>query len=134
MKRALIALAVFTALSTSDTSAQGRGGGPPQTPPLTAEEIARLRAQLLQVLSAPAPTPAQPYVRNAPPTDPVILRMWQEGWVNGQSGKLLQVLSDSIGHRLTGSPGMERASAWVMKMYESWGIPARKHQYGTWNA
>jgi carboxypeptidase Q len=135
MKRALIALAVFTALSASDTSAQGRPGGPPQTPPpLTAEEIARLRAQLLQVLAAPAPAPAQPYVRNSPPTDPVILRMWQEGWVNGQSGKLLQVLSDSIGHRLTGSPAMERASAWVMKMYESWGIPARQHRYGTWNA
>ena len=134
MKRALIALAAFTALSTSDTSAQGRPGGPPQTPPLTAEEIARLRAQLLQVLSAPAPAPAQPYVRNSPPTDPVILRMWEEGWVNGQSGKLLQVLSDSIGHRLTGSPGMERASEWVMKMYQSWGIPTRRHQYGTWNA
>jgi carboxypeptidase Q len=141
MKRVLVALVLLAGLNASVAVAQGRGGrgggrggGPPQVPPLTAEEIARLRSQLLQVLSAPAPTPPQPYVRTEPPTDPVIVKMWEEGWVNGQSAKLLQVMSDSIGSRLTGSPGAEKASAWVIKMYESWGIPARKHQYGTWNS
>jgi carboxypeptidase Q len=137
MMRRIAALALLAALNTSVAVAQrggGRGGGPPQTPPLSAEELARLRAQLLQVLQAqPAPAP-QPYVRTGPPTDPVILKMWEEGWTNGQAGKLIQVLADSVGSRLTGSPGAEKASAWVMKMYDSWGISARKHQYGTWNS
>jgi carboxypeptidase Q len=43
----------------------------------------------------------------------------------------MHVLADSIGSRLTGSPGSEAASAWVIKMYTSWGIDARKANYGT---
>jgi carboxypeptidase Q len=99
---------------------------------MTPEELERLRAQVLLALTTPAAPAPQPYVRTTPPTDPVILKMWEEGWVNGQAPKLIQVLSDSIGHRLTGSPAAEKASAWVMKMYGSWGIQSRQHRYGTW--
>jgi hypothetical protein len=99
---------------------------------MTAQELAAVRAQLIQALEATnTPAPAS-FVRNTPPTDPVIQAMWEEGGVNGQAGSLAQVLSDSIGSRLTGSPGMEAASGWVMNMYESWGISARQHEYGTW--
>jgi hypothetical protein len=101
---------------------------------MTQQEINALRQQLLQVLSAQPVAPPEPFVRTSPPTDSVILRMWDEGWTNGQAGKLMQVLADSIGQRLTGSPNAERASAWVMKMYNEWGISTRRHQYGTWTA
>jgi hypothetical protein len=45
---------------------------------------------------------------------------------------LSQVLLDSIGPRLTGTPGMSAASDWVIREYRSWGIDGARHQYGTW--
>ena len=42
------------------------------------------------------------------------------------------MLFDSIGPRLTGTPQGTQASDWVMKMYRSWGIDAKREQYGTW--
>ncbi|HQW66042.1 MAG TPA: M20/M25/M40 family metallo-hydrolase, partial [Gemmatimonadales bacterium] len=44
------------------------------------------------------------------------------------------MLLDSIGPRLTGSPGYMAAADWAVKTYASWGIPAEKQQYGTWNS
>ncbi len=64
--------------------------------------------------------------------DPVLQRIWTEGTERSQVERLLQVLSDSLGPRLTGSPGMLAANDWVVSTYGSWGIPARKEQYGTW--
>jgi hypothetical protein len=141
--RSLIAVALIASLLGTDALAQGRGGGgrggggrggggAAQQPPMTQEQINALRQQLIQALQAQATAAPQPFVRNSPPTDSVILRMWEEGWTNGQAGKLMQVLADSVGHRLTGSPAAEKASAWVMKMYNEWGISTRRHQYGTW--
>ena len=81
------------------------------------------------------PIPAEslpPYVRQAAPTDSVILRIWDEGTQRSQVAALAQVLVDSIGARLTASPEIESASRWVMSMYQRWGIPARQHRYGTW--
>jgi len=46
--------------------------------------------------------------------------------------ELSQVLLDSIGPRLTGSPGMAAASGWVIREYRKWGIEARREEYGTW--
>ena len=74
------------------------------------------------------------YVRKTAPTDPIIQRMYTEGMTNGQAGKLAQVLMDSIGPRLTGSPGYHRAADWIVKKYASWGVSARAQQYGTWNS
>ena len=70
-----------------------------------------------------------------PTPDPVIKRMWAEGMAEGsQAYKLAQVLLDSIGPRLTGSPGHRNAMDWALKMYGSWGIAARREQYGTWRS
>ncbi|MGH7500769.1 MAG: M28 family peptidase [Longimicrobiales bacterium] len=75
--------------------------------------------------------PAQTF----PTEDPVIRRIWQEGMEDGsQIYRLAQVLLDSIGPRLTGSPGHLGATDWAVKMYEGWGIPVRKEQYGTWRS
>jgi hypothetical protein len=51
---------------------------------------------------------------------------------SSQVQKLAQTLFDSIGPRLTGSPGMKAASDWVISQYKAWGIDARREQYGTW--
>jgi hypothetical protein len=49
-----------------------------------------------------------------------------------QIAKLAQVLMDSIGPRLTASPGHQSAVAWLQNMYKTWGVPARAERYGTW--
>lgn len=64
--------------------------------------------------------------------DPVIKRMWEEGIGNSQAQRLAQALMDSIGPRLAGSPEFDAAGAWLLAMYEEWGVPARKEEYGTW--
>jgi carboxypeptidase Q len=70
-----------------------------------------------------------------PTTDPVIRRMWAEGMAEGsQAERLTQVLLDSIGPRLTGSPGHRNAMEWALRNYAAWGIPARREQYGTWRS
>ncbi len=67
-----------------------------------------------------------------PTPDPVLKRIWSVGMDSSHTTQLAQVLLDSIGPRLTGSPGMRSASDWVINMYKSWGIDARRDQYGTW--
>jgi len=68
-----------------------------------------------------------------PTNDPVIRRMWDEGMTGkSQVARLAQVLTDSIGPRLSGSPGYLAATNWVAARYAEWGITARKEQYGTW--
>ncbi|MBA2626445.1 MAG: M20/M25/M40 family metallo-hydrolase [Gemmatimonadales bacterium] len=64
--------------------------------------------------------------------DPVIRRMWDEGMNKSQAGALAQVLMDSIGPRLAGSPGFDAATDWLVRTYGEWGVPARKERYGTW--
>ncbi|MBM4194591.1 MAG: M20/M25/M40 family metallo-hydrolase [Gemmatimonadetes bacterium] len=39
---------------------------------------------------------------------------------------------DSIGPRLTASPGYQSSGDWVVKMYKEWGIDGSFHNYGTW--
>lgn len=64
--------------------------------------------------------------------DPVLRQIWQEGMENSQLPRLAQALMDSIGPRLTGSPGHKAANDWAVAMYRGWGITARNEQYGTW--
>ena len=68
-----------------------------------------------------------------PTQDPVIRRMWDVGIVNSQTEQLAHVLMDRIGPRLAGTPGLAAAQDWLVELYESWGVTARKEQYGTWN-
>jgi carboxypeptidase Q len=67
-----------------------------------------------------------------PTNDPVIQRIFRLGMDSSQVQKLSQVLLDSVGPRLTASPGMKNASDWVIKKYQEWGIEGRADRYGTW--
>lgn len=69
-----------------------------------------------------------------PVDDPILEAIWAEGIENSQIYSLAQVLSDSIGPRLPGSPGFDAAARWILKTYEGWGIPGRTEEYGTWRA
>ncbi len=85
----------------------------------------------LMLLGIVAPT--GPLLAQAFPTDdPVIREIWREGMEHSQLYPLAQALLDSIGPRLTGSPGQRAANEWVAATYRSWGIEARNEQYGTW--
>lgn len=64
--------------------------------------------------------------------DAILEQIWVEGTERSRVEALAQVLLDSIGPRLTGSPGQQAAHDWAVGMYERWGIPARNEQYGTW--
>ena len=67
-----------------------------------------------------------------PTDDPVVLRMWEVGVENSQTEVLAQFLMDVIGPRTSGSPNLAAAQEWLLETYGSWGVPARKEQYGTW--
>jgi len=67
-----------------------------------------------------------------PTPDSVIRRIWQEGMERSQVERLAQVLMDSIGPRLSGSPGFQAAGDWLVRTYEAWGVAARPERYGTW--
>src|SRR5690349_22401864 len=82
----------------------------------------------LLLLSTASAAEAQSYTT----ADPVIRQIWAEGMDHSQAYKLAQVLSDSIGPRLTGSPGIKRGNDWLVATYKSWGVDARNEQYGKW--
>ena len=65
-------------------------------------------------------------------SDPTLQRLWRLGMDSSHVQQLSQTLFDSIGPRLTGSPGIRAASDWVINQYKAWGIDARREQYGTW--
>ncbi len=89
----------------------------------------RLRHVVAALIVPFAGAAAQTY----PTNDPVIRRIWDEGMTDrSQATRLAQVLSDSIGPRLSGSPGYAAATDWVAARYAEWGITARKERYGTW--
>ncbi len=64
--------------------------------------------------------------------DPVIHRMWEVGMEGSQTEELAQVLMDYVGPRLSGTQGFYDAVDWLLETYESWGVQARREQYGTW--
>jgi hypothetical protein len=64
----------------------------------------------------------------------VLRRMWAVGMDSSHLSRLGQTLMDSLGPRLTATPGMEAAQNWLVTTYAAWGIPARKERYGTWRS
>jgi len=75
-------------------------------------------AQAAQV-SQPAPiNPASIYVV----PDDVFAKIKEEGTTRSQVMKTLSYMSDVIGPRLTGSPGMKRANEWTRDTLTSWGM------------
>src|ERR687895_949034 len=67
-----------------------------------------------------------------PTNDPTLRRIWSLGMDSSQTYQLAQALLDSVGPRLTGTPGQRAANEWAIAKYRSWGIVARAEQYGTW--
>ena len=65
-------------------------------------------------------------------SDPNIARIWRLGMDSSHVKQLAQALFDSVGPRLTGSPGILAASNWAINQYKSWGIDAKRENYGTW--
>lgn len=80
------------------------------------------------VVLAPSVATSQTFRAN----DPVLRQMWTEGMVQSRATSLAQVLIDSIGPRLSGSPGYASAGEWLQKTYAGFGVTTRKEQYGTW--
>ena len=66
------------------------------------------------------------------PSDAAVAAIRDEGMTRSRAFELAQVLMDSVGPRLTGTPGSEAASDWLIRTYRSWGIEARAEPYGTW--
>ncbi len=64
--------------------------------------------------------------------DPVLRAIWAEGMERSRVEPLAQALLDSVGPRLTGSPGHDAGNAWLVAVYGGWGIDARNEPYGTW--
>lgn len=83
---------------------------------------------LAVLVVVPAGTLAQTF----PSDDSVIRAMWREGMERSQARRLAQALLDSIGPRLTGTPGQRAAHDWAVATYRRWGVEARNEQYGTW--
>ena len=67
-----------------------------------------------------------------PTSDAVIKRIWSIGMDSSQVWSLSQVMSDSLGPRLHGSPGIKNSHDWIVGMYTRWGISAKNEPYGTW--
>lgn len=80
------------------------------------------------ILLAPVLLSAQ----TLPTNDPMLKRIWDEGMDRSQASVLMQTLTDSIGPRLTGSPGILAGQDWLVATYAKWGVTARKERYGTW--
>jgi carboxypeptidase Q len=70
--------------------------------------------------------------QNFPTNDARIRAIWNEGMTNSRVYDFAQTLSDSIGPRLTGTPGIKAGNDWLVATYRSLGVPARNEQYGTW--
>jgi carboxypeptidase Q len=90
----------------------------------------RIPAVAAALLAGVSPARAQTFA----PGDSVLQRIWTEAYDRSQLQPLAQALLDSIGPRLTGSPGMRAASDWAVGKYRQWGIPARQERYGTWKS
>ncbi|MBT8396029.1 MAG: M20/M25/M40 family metallo-hydrolase, partial [Gemmatimonadetes bacterium] len=92
---------------------------------------------ILSLLCIPQPTEAQ-RMRQGPPQnlfpvdDPVIKAIWDEGMDNSHVYTLAQVLADSIGPRLPGSPNFDAGADWALKLFAEWGMEGKKDEYGTW--
>ena len=86
-------------------------------------------AALAALLLAPATSLA---AQTFPTDDPTIRRIWSLGMDSSQTERLAQLLFDSVGPRLTGTPDHKRANDWLVRTYASWGIEAKNERVGTW--
>ena len=79
-----------------------------------------MRTSIRLLLAATLATlPASVGAQTFRSADSVIRRMWQVGMEQSQAERLAQVLVDSIGPRLSGSPGYQSAVDWIQRTYET---------------
>src|SRR3954468_3416038 len=104
----------------------------PRLPPFPYLPRMRIRPFLTAAVAVSLATPLYAQTTQFPTQDPVVQRIWRLGMDSSQVQSLSQALFDSIGPRLTGSPSIKAASDWVIAKYKSWGIDAKREQYGTW--
>lgn len=64
--------------------------------------------------------------------DPIVQSFVTEANNNSQLENLAFELLDVIGPRLVGSPAMEQSNDWTVEKFKSWGIDAKKQQFGEW--
>jgi carboxypeptidase Q len=86
-------------------------------------------AAALAVCAGATPASAQTWAVH----DPVMQQIWQHGMVDSHAMRIAQVLTDSIGPRLTGTPQFDAGVDWAVSLLNGWGVDARREQYGTWN-
>jgi carboxypeptidase Q len=86
-------------------------------------------AAVLAVCGAATPAAGQTFAVE----DPVLRQIWQHGMVDSHAMRIAQVLTDSIGPRLTGTPQFDAGVNWAVSLLNGWGVDARREQYGTWN-
>lgn len=75
---------------------------------------------------------AATHAQSPPSDDPVLEAIWSQVMENSHLERMGLQLLDSIGPRLTGSPGIDRAHDWAVRTLGSWGIEASNEAYGTW--
>jgi hypothetical protein len=68
------------------------------------------------------------------PPHPAITRIWALERDSSQLESFAQPLLDSVGPRLTGSPGLRSAQDYIISRYTAWGIGAKRVDYGTWRS
>lgn len=83
-------------------------------------------------LAAPAAAQNFPQPRGFTVENPVLRRIWAMGMDSSMLETYAQVLFDSIGPRLVGTPQMDAAQDYMVRTYAALGITARKERYGTW--
>lgn len=81
-----------------------------------------------------APSAAAQSQATLPIDNPVLQRIWTLGMDSSRVYDLAQPLLDSVGPRLTGSPGIMSGNDWLLARYREFGITAKNEQYGTWRA
>ena len=87
----------------------------------------RLAVTLLSGTVALAPVTAA-----AQGDDAVLQRIQRVGADSSRALAYLQVLSDSIGPRLTGTRQLKNGNDWLVAQYKALGIEARNEPWGTW--
>jgi len=93
------------------------------------------RLSLVAIAGALVAAPARSLTAQAFTTDdPVLQRIWTIGMDSSQTMRLSQVLFDSVGPRLTGTPNAKGANDWLVGLYKSWGVDAKNEQWGKWRS
>ena len=86
--------------------------------------------RLLLVTTLLLTVPAGAFAQDNPTGDPIVQRIYDEGMHRSQAAKLGQVLMDSIGPRLYGSPANRAANDWLLRTYAAWECRRRTSSTG----